>query len=596
LNLQLNGEGVVQPEWSAAEPVGLSLSACPRGDWFSYSQDHLVWVWGEGTSQLTIAARDLQTGEWSLPQNFSFNFTLDIGQSISMGELSAVLNDDTLAVIGSDAGSGEIWMTSARLDPSALSHPAVSPWSDDLIVTTEQGTVGMPSIAMDRDGRSHMVYLVGSQPGPVFTAGSSMFYSRSDQSSATRPVPVSSFERDIYRDPSLVYAPSNDELHLVWSGGQQGEIMYTRANASEAASLGWLSPVILSAQGGEAMPQIVVDSYGKLHVLYIITLNEARGVYITSSEDGGKSWSEPAIVFDAAGAQWQMVDHPTFGAAPDGTLYAAWVHTALPGLGSPKGIYSSISKDSGITWENPILLAGAGFDQPQIAITSTTIHVLMKNTATGGLFYRWGNLEEITPTGEGWSTSASAPGSANLDGSFDVSATSTNLFLAAAGSDGNILYSTWGQNNSSVGWTSQERVFPDSVVVNTSTSLLPDFQAAASGPAGLLGLVFARETISQDAEGQDTYASSLVLKFRSIPVAEEYSMLVKETPVPLPQTLEETQPTLTVVVPTPTPDLNAVSGQDEEPLSPLVYAGGFAALLIGGVFVVYTVRTRSRPR
>jgi hypothetical protein len=370
--------------------------------------------------------------------------------------------------------------------------------------------------------------------------------------------------------------------------------LYSRANAAEAASLGWLSPVILSAQGGEAMPQILVDAFGKLHVLYIITLNEARGVYITSSEDGGKSWSEPGVVFDAAQAQWQMVDHPTFGAAPDGTLYAAWVHTALPSLGSAKGIYSSISKDSGLTWENPVLLAGAGFDQPQIAITGTTIHVLMKNIATGGLFYRWGNLQEITPTGEGWSTSASAPGSANLDGSFDAVATSTNLLLAAAGSDGNILYSTWGQNDSSVGWTSQERIFPDFVVANASTSQLPDFQAAAYGPAGLLGLVLARETISQDAEGQEAYASSLVLKFRSIPVAEEVPVLVEETPVPPPQTLEETLPTLAVVVPTATPDLNAVSGQDEEPLSPLVYGGGFAALLIGGVFVVYTIRLRSR--
>jgi hypothetical protein len=87
LNLQVNGEPVVQPEWTAAVPVGLSVTSCPHGDWFSFSSEYLIWVWGEGTSQLTIAARDLQTGEWSLPQNFSFNFTTDMEQSISMGSL-----------------------------------------------------------------------------------------------------------------------------------------------------------------------------------------------------------------------------------------------------------------------------------------------------------------------------------------------------------------------------------------------------------------------------------------------------------------------------------------------------------------------------
>ena len=43
---------------------------------------------------------------------------------------------------------------------------------------------------------------------------------------------------------------------------------------------------------------VAVDRNAVVHVVYVVPLNEGRGVYHTCSGDGGESWSEPTTIAD----------------------------------------------------------------------------------------------------------------------------------------------------------------------------------------------------------------------------------------------------------------------------------------------------------
>jgi hypothetical protein len=265
-------------------------------------------------------------------------------------------------------------------------------------------------------------------------------------------------------------------------------------------------------------------------------------------------------------------------------------------MGLPKGIFASISLDGGKTWEKPALPAGEGFDWPQIAFTGSAAHVVMNNLSTGGLYHRWIDLDALSSTGEGWSPIVGVPGYAGHQGSFGLATTSSNLYLHARRPDNQLGCITWVQNEDSAGWASPEIVFPDqpSNPTGGNEMLLSGFQVSASGPAGLLGLVLAQKSAGEDTVAEAPPTANLLLKIRSIPVAEVF----KETPVEAAEPVEVAEladiPTITPIVPTQTPELNPAASRGEELVSPLVYGGGLAALLIGGVFLVYVVRTRIR--
>ena len=84
-------------------------------------------------------------------------------------------------------------------------------------------------------------------------------------------------------------------------------------------------------------PQIGMDAERRLYVLYSIALNENRGIYLTTSEDHGQTWSIAEQIFDAAAAGLQGVERPTLYVEPTGIYTPPGLRRPQRAMGLPKG-------------------------------------------------------------------------------------------------------------------------------------------------------------------------------------------------------------------------------------------------------------------
>ena len=118
--MQLQPSQVISPTqgtpgaWGASQPVLPNVESCPAGDifWPRVEENRLVWLWGQGTSNLSLTAWTLAQNQWAEPVSFGFTFEdPQSGKLVVLSDLHATLTGSTLAVAGSDA-NGEIWATS----------------------------------------------------------------------------------------------------------------------------------------------------------------------------------------------------------------------------------------------------------------------------------------------------------------------------------------------------------------------------------------------------------------------------------------------------------------------------------------------------
>jgi hypothetical protein len=131
-------------------------------------------------------------------------------------------------------------------------------------------------------------------------------------------------------------------------------------------------PIILPAPlPVGSSPDISIDGNDVIYVSYAIPLNEQRGIYLTKSGDGGLTWMDSALVFDAQEAEWGMVDNPSLAIAENGDLHLIWRRFSLPTGEGVLGLYYSHSSDGGLTWSDPALVVDGPVVWSDIVATGT---------------------------------------------------------------------------------------------------------------------------------------------------------------------------------------------------------------------------------
>ena len=111
------GAGASLEDWSEAEHVLKGLSRCPEGERSWTQDDALIWLWGEGSGALSLAAWDAGQERWSQPVAFDFRFQDPLtGSPMSLRDLHAAPTEGTLSVVGSEPAGGEVWATLAEVD------------------------------------------------------------------------------------------------------------------------------------------------------------------------------------------------------------------------------------------------------------------------------------------------------------------------------------------------------------------------------------------------------------------------------------------------------------------------------------------------
>jgi hypothetical protein len=321
----VNAQGFIV-DWSNPEV----LFSAPEGQ-----KSNELWVLGdqEDTLYLWWPFFDLETEEE--PINGSIGRTLhtqrideewrspmdvmlwpDAGRLTSVvidqaGILHAFSATDCLSYLNArhdEAMSARAWGERSCLDQAGLSNPSIVQAQDGTIyvlysaignhsfrlihskdggatwssyITVEERLDNFlqdPMMAIDNEGRIHVVWSVGQAPDGYPPVG--IYYSRSDNKGESWTVPIQLGGVDEGQPAIAVY---NDDVHVLWNGDATKRGRYYRYSGDAGGS--WGSVEVLSppnSQGGrgglQRPPAIVVDNVGNLHAL----LHEQESLFYTS--------------------------------------------------------------------------------------------------------------------------------------------------------------------------------------------------------------------------------------------------------------------------------------------------------------------------
>ncbi|MBN1400111.1 MAG: exo-alpha-sialidase, partial [Anaerolineae bacterium] len=422
--------------WGAPERVLTAIRGEPDGPSSMWMVDGIpLLVAGRGGRRLRFAAwdasgaADAPSGGWSDLKEAEFAFTDEAtSRQVVLDDLQAAVCGDWIMVIGQ--GEDEIWAAQRPLDALAWVFAPPDVWSAPVQIQADRATPVGPAVALDGVGGAHVLW---SELGPDGVPISGLLYASWDGRRWTNATQLFPGGGGQALRPAL--AVMGDQLFMVAGLGSEGELVAAKAFANDAyIPSAWSEPVPLQgSEGGGADPVLRADLNGRLHVVYAVPLNEGRGIYYTRSEDEGASWTPASAVFDAQAAGWAQVGRPTLAVDVGGTLHVAWLRWLTPGHPLPQAIYYAKSEDGGASWSAPALMAEGAYDRPSLAVSAPDrVHLLWTNApARDTLWHRWSSHG-----GARWETVAGVAGLRNLTGGYAAADDSlTALHVLALGRD-----------------------------------------------------------------------------------------------------------------------------------------------------------------
>jgi hypothetical protein len=531
---------------------------------------------------ISMALWDDELQRWSDVKNLLFNFYDETsGNLVLLGDLQVAVAGDQIAVVGVDAG-GEVWFTQSALDLRELLFSPPPPWSYPGQVSSAVQGVSNPLVKLDREQQAYILWeqpFGANQSDAIFIAqrqtGSPDLVNASQAN-----VLVQARAGELARQPDLLI-DERDRFHLVWSGGLQGEIQYKWSSRDDVRSgSGWSTPVTISDIGLAASPQLGMDDSGQLYMAYLVPINEARGIYLTTSIDRGSTWSTPEMVFDAAAEGYTMIEQFSMAVSGSGLVHLAWVDPSLSGSGPARGINYIVSQDRGMTWSSPFAVVSSGYENPELVQGSGQIHLLFTRYGSQGIFQMWKPSGDAVQEDARWSVLNQVPGMKEASAAFAATADGRpeaggeqagRLHLVSLeAASGDILYTTWEGEN----WSSLESYSPyDHTVPVTQVG----FDATTLPEGGVLAISWLAEP-SVD-EGMQVFSSWREISPVEVPAVP--------TPVPTatPEAVAAVEPTDTPTLPTPTPGLSAEPLPQSGGVQPSVIGIILASMLVVVIFV-----------
>jgi hypothetical protein len=588
--------------WSSPTQSFKDLDSCPGDGRFISDRGSVFWIWGEGSGKTYLSKFDQDLLQWLPPYEFSFSFEdPDTANPLQLNNQNVFIKDGRISIVGS-AANGDVWVLESQLESQINTYTYTqneqSPWAEPTSISLRSPVDGMPAMAVDEKGNTHIVW---SQAPDSYSDGNVLYYTcwLSDSNTLAQPIKiVEDSNTAIAHQPDLLYS-SDGWLHLAWSGGDSGQIFYRRSLPVEAASRdGWSITRPITPPGTYSSPQITSDGKGNVYIIYTKQVNENRGVYLVRSGNSGKDWSQPISIFNAEMHGWLKVDSPTLALSPDGVIYAAWTKTGSLERLSPREIDISFSTDNGQTWSEPTIIAGEGYAWPRLVYSYGKLYIFY--ASTGGQVYQRHQLSEGTADQSNWSLPAAVTGFKDLAAAdrftapFSIVADgyggNGSLHLVGNVSRNEILYSQWlGER-----WQTGE-------VYELDSSILPSggvyAETASQGKnLSIVWISTTQDVPEESSNAQPTVRYELYHTVRDIPVQILIASSPQSTAVP---TLLNDQPTATptlfadtsisAVEPAnttqPTLVINIDSpAQTQTNLSPLLFGGAWATVALLAIF------------
>ena len=536
--------------------------------------------------------------EWSLPQAqrtlSGFEDPETFNRVVFDCRQPAIDQSGEMVVVGCDTGGGaDIWLTRRSLGDVNLWFPLPSAWTSIERISQSTSPFSSPLSLFDSTGRQHLFWiqqdLAGAGSGQALDA---IFYSRLDNGEWTRPTAILRSPTGLTQQPSAAI-DANDNLFVVWAGGVSGEIYFSRASADRASSPSeWVAATALPmVQQVGSSPDIHVAANGTLYVIYTLPLNEQRGVYITQSSDSGFIWSEPVLVFDAAFADWDMVDRPHLTVQGNDIHNVIFSKYSLAGGTGSRGLYATRSTDNGIAWADPYAIIERPESWSDLVVGANgALHRAWIDTTSGSPVFQH---QVSYDQGNNWSLPASVStvgtgiGSPALTGD-----PSGQLYLLQAVQD-----SSQQLNIRNWRWDGDRWLTDETLDLSDQAEMVVGEISASISQAGDFSVVYSGSDPNQDAS----------LGIYLIDVAQRIVDITNQVAVATPPAIQEatiTPEPAGTLAPSPTPTIaiatvfppgdGAQPATGIAPVNGLIIAAVLAGLVALVVFVVSLIRLRIR--
>jgi hypothetical protein len=159
-----------------------------------------------------------------------------------------------------------------------------------------------------------------------------------------------------------------DQISMIWNGGQFGEIFFSSTSRQEAPSArGWLDPEMIVSPGTSASASnLIVDAEGSFMLAYAIPANEDKGIYILNSPTDGFSWDELSNLPLSLDAECPLVQDPKILDAAPGKLHVVWTCATLPGGVGPFSLNHAVLDTRTLSWTDPGVVVEASVRWSQL--------------------------------------------------------------------------------------------------------------------------------------------------------------------------------------------------------------------------------------
>lgn len=360
--------------WSNPEPVLTSLSNCPP-KWSFANAEGKLWFVGTaqnavrtpaGFNSNSVTLANWDGTRWSPPAE------LTLTAYDTATKRAQTLNCMNVSLAGSNMGgigcspSGDVWTATNTSGLDQVIAALKVSWSLPSVVSDRLGNV-MPSALATASNGKDVLYAMWAQQEAGSTNTDIYFANWTNQVWARNKVinPPTGRATSL----SMAYTPDG-KTHVAWNSGR---VYYSKSFARDANTRdGWSKAIALpSPNEVTGAPSLIFDAPSNtLYIAFAVPFNEKRGIYLTKSTDGGETWGEPTLVFDAVAPGWESADQPQLVMDPSSSmLHAVWLRTVLPGNPGPRGVFYAQSKDGGQTWSGAVELAKGSVDTPQLVMT-----------------------------------------------------------------------------------------------------------------------------------------------------------------------------------------------------------------------------------
>ena len=358
--------------WSLRQPIYGSTPICLEEVQIVPGEEHTI-VMGKSDQVYFLAWDGSRWSDPQLEEPLTAFIDADTQNPIQLGCLQLVQNESaSMNVIGCDQGIGQdMWSMRRQLSDVSAWFPLESGWGTLEDVASDDVKLSSPKFITDNQNRAHLFWSRSENLAPE-SLGKSIYYSARQDGQWSPPAEIlaSSSGKTEQIDAGI---DSENQISIVWSGGEGGEIYFSQADYHQAfIPNSWSTPLSLpSPLPIGSSPDILIDGDDVIYVSYAIPLNEKRGIYFTKSEDGGQTWTESRLVVNAQEAEWGMVDNPSLAMTENGDLHIVWTRYSLPSGEGPLELYYARSSDAGSSWSDPVLVVDGPVVWSEIVGTGT---------------------------------------------------------------------------------------------------------------------------------------------------------------------------------------------------------------------------------